>query len=153
MGLVYREIYKVSAAPLWLTPWLPSSGLMPPHCWQANAPTFRVHVDPSLTTESIVTLFDSDLMAAPDASRIMRSNLGIPLSSEAASARDDRRKAANVLPFRDKVSAAFSKATQTPLKRHPNAPLMWRADAPLELDGYRSALKPDSFKSDTRPAR
>ena len=85
-----------------------------------------MHVDPSLTTESIVTLFDSDLMAAPDASRIMRSNLGIPLSSEAASARDDRRKAANVLPFRDKVSAAFSKATQTPLKRHPNAPLMPR---------------------------
>ena len=78
MVKVYREIYK------------------------SEPPTFRVRLDPTVTMENMVSAFDNDMMSAPDTSRIMKSNMGTELSKDAESARSERRKAANVLPFRDK---------------------------------------------------
>ena len=73
--------------------------------YTSDAPTFKVHVDPSLTAENLVTFFDADMLSVPDTSRLMQSGMGVSLAAAAEGARADRRKAENVLPFRDKVGA------------------------------------------------
>ena len=81
MSSVYRSIYQSSVT---------------------DCPIFRIRADPSIPVEQLMQAYDADLIGDKDVSRIMMSNLGCPLGAEAASARTERRKAANVLPFKDK---------------------------------------------------
>ena len=86
-GRVYRLIYNESIA---------------------STPAFKLHITPSIQLDQFQTAYDADFIQQPDASRMMQGIAGCPLSADAAAAKSERRKAANVLPFKDKKDSPAS---------------------------------------------
>ena len=67
-----------------------------------NIPTFKLHPTPTVPIEILQPLYDSRLLPDEVMSRIMLANFGSRLGSDAGAATQDRHKAANILPFKDK---------------------------------------------------
>ena len=69
-------------------------------------PTFIIPAAPTLPLEQLLPLFDAQLLDDDSYSHLMEVSLGFPMNKERAiGARQDRHRAANVLPFKDKKDA------------------------------------------------
>lgn len=67
-----------------------------------NVPTFKLCPAPTLSTEQLLQLYDARLLADEPMSQILESNVGCGTGPDAKAAMQDRHRAVNVLPFKDK---------------------------------------------------
>ena len=67
-----------------------------------NVPTFKLCVSPTLTPEQLLQLYDAKLFSDRSMAQIVECNVGCDIGPDAKTASQDRHKAINVLPFRDK---------------------------------------------------
>ena len=82
LSVVYKEVYQ-----------------------STNVPTFRLWVSPTMAPEQLLQLYDARLLPDPAIERIVDSNIGCCVGPDAKSATQDRHRAVNILPFKDKKDA------------------------------------------------
>jgi hypothetical protein len=67
-----------------------------------SIPTFSIPLAPNIPYELLLPLFDAQVLDDKAYSYLFEVSTGFPLGERAIAARDERHKAANIMPFRDK---------------------------------------------------
>ncbi len=69
---------------------------------QRVIPTFTIPMAPNIPFEMLLPLFDAQVLEDKAYSYLFETCTGFPLGEKALAAREERHKATNVMPFRDK---------------------------------------------------